>query len=143
MGIRKARLNDYEDLAKLNIDLGYDYPVEKVKKNLKNILDKNIDHIYVAVNENDHPIGFIHFGSYDLIYFDNLIDIIGLVVSNDHRKKGIGKKLLEVAENYGKTNGYSGVRLVSGEDRIEAHKFYEKCGYHSRKDQKNFIKIFT
>ena len=62
MGIRKARLNDYEDLAKLNIDLGYDYPVEKVKKNLKNILDKNIDHIYVAVNENDHPIGFIHFG---------------------------------------------------------------------------------
>ena len=143
MNIRKAKLDDYKDLAKLNIDLGYDYPVEKVKKNLKNILDKNIDLLYVAVNENDRAIGFIHFGSYDLIYLDNFIDIIGLVVSNDHRKKGIGKELLDVAENYGKINGYAGVRLVSGEDRIEAHRFYEKCGYHNRKNQKNFIKMFN
>ena len=143
MNIRKAKLDDYEYLAKLNIDLGYDYPVEKVKKNLKNILDKKIDLIYVATDENDHAIGYIHFAPYNLIYLDNLIDIIGLVVSNEHRKKGIGKELLKIAEDYGKSNGHAGVRLVSGENRIEAHKFYENCGYHNRKNQKNFIKIFN
>ena len=39
-------------------------------------------------------------------------------------------------------NSYYGIRLVSGVDRINTHRFYEKHGYINRKEQKNYIKNF-
>lgn len=71
-----------------------------------------------------------------------LIDILGFIVKKDFRNMGIGNLLINELELLAKNNNYSGSRLVSGYDRENAHKFYQKHGYVNIKDQKNFIKIF-
>ncbi|MDU7240267.1 MAG: hypothetical protein E6292_01645 [Clostridium sp.] len=46
-------------------------------------------------------------------------------------------------EGIAREKKYSGIRLVSGIERENAHRFYERNGYIYRKEQKNFIKLFS
>lgn len=66
---------------------------------------------------------------------------MGIAVSSDFRKSGIGEMLLNEVEKWAKDTGAYRVRLVSGATRIGAHAFYEFCGYTENKEQKNFKKI--
>lgn len=139
--IRKITAADFEDIYLLNQELGYIYSKEKVKKRIEHILKNTKDMILIA-QKYDEVVGYIHGSPYEVLYYDSLINILGFVVKGKYRKTGIGSVLIESLECWGKQKGYSGIRLVSGYDRQEAHKFYEKHGYINRKDQKNFIKIF-
>lgn len=51
-----------------------------------------------------------------------------LVVAEKQRSKGIGKKLLKYAERVAQELGCQYLRLCSGLQREEAHRFYERCG---------------
>lgn len=141
INIREIRANDYNDIYLLNQQLGYLYAVEKVKERIEYIRENTKDIILVA-EKNNEVIGFIHGSPYELLYSDSLMNILGFIVKEKFRNIGVGNILIEKLECYAKENGYSGVRLVSGFDRLTAHRFYEKHGYFNRKDQKNFIKIF-
>lgn len=55
--------------------------------------------------------------------------IENVIVSNKHRKQGVGKKLMEEIEKLALNRGCSFVVLVSNIERKEAHKFYESIGY--------------
>jgi GNAT superfamily N-acetyltransferase len=72
---------------------------------------------YVAIIPNItrqcSPIGFI----------ENILTSVG------YRRRGIGRKLLETAVEYAKTQGCYKVTLQSGIKRSEAHKFYESMGF--------------
>ena len=72
----------------------------------------------------------------------SLINILGFVVKEEFRKIGIGNILINNLEKQAKENNYYVIRLVSGVDRVNAHRFYEKHGYINRKEQKNYIKNF-
>ncbi|MEN6314817.1 MAG: GNAT family N-acetyltransferase [Clostridiaceae bacterium] len=142
MIIRKAAIEDYEDIYRLNKEgLGYDYPVEKTKDKLQVILDLTEDKIFVADHEGK-VAGYIHLSSYECTYCDNLKNIMALVVDEAYRKMGIGRRLIQTAEEWAKGSGSKGIRLVSGFNRTIAHQFYLACGYVLRKEQKNFIKWF-
>ena len=67
---------------------------------------------------------------------------LGLAVDNDYKRKGIGSALLKRAEIWAKEKGAFGIRLCSGAERVNAHKFYESQGYEVTKLQKNKKKIF-
>jgi GNAT superfamily N-acetyltransferase len=142
MNIRDIKIDDYKRVAELNKQLGYEYPPELVKLKIGEIIKKGTDKILVAADESDLPVGYIHASSYELLYFDNLVNILGLVVDEKCREKGVGKKLVIKIEEWAKTLNYKGVRLVSNFNRPEAHEFYKKCGYNNKKDQKHFIKMF-
>ena len=71
-----------------------------------------------------------------------VVTIMGIAVSCDHKRKGIGCALLEKVEEWGRCDGAVGVRLVSGASRAEAHAFYRKCGYSGDKQQLNLKKMF-
>jgi predicted N-acetyltransferase YhbS len=139
--IREIAENDFQDIYLLSKELGYEYDEQKVKERIKYILKNTKDVIFVA-EQNHEVIGYIHGSPYELIYADSLVNILGLVVREQHRKLGIGGKLVEKLEVWAKENEFSGVRLVSGSDRLNAHKFYESHEYVYTKNQKNFIKIF-
>ena len=55
--------------------------------------------------------------------------IENVITDENYRKKGIGKKLMEMAVEYAKENNCYKVTLQSGIKRPEAHKFYEKIGF--------------
>jgi predicted N-acetyltransferase YhbS len=141
INIREIQTTDYNDVYLLNQELGYLYPIEKVKERISYII-KNTKDIILVAQQNDEVVGYIHGSPYELLYSDSLINILGFVVKEKFRNTGIGNILISHMEYWAKENGYSGIRLVSGFDRSNAHRFYQKHGYINRKDQKNFIKTF-
>ncbi|MCL2115434.1 MAG: GNAT family N-acetyltransferase [Methanobrevibacter sp.] len=58
--------------------------------------------------------------------------IENVIIDNNYRRKGIGKKLMEMAINYGKENNCYKIVLQSGIKRTEAHKFYENIGFNGK-----------
>lgn len=141
INVRRIKTTDCHDIYLLNQELGYFYPVEKVKEKIAYIIENTRDIILVAERYNE-VIGYIHGSPYELLYFDSLINILGFVVKEKYRNMGIGSLLLNGLECWAKENGYKGIRLVSGFERRDAHRFYQKHGYVYIKDQKQFRKMF-
>lgn len=52
-----------------------------------------------------------------------------LIVQEDYRNMGIGEKLITKCIEYAKKNNCYRLRLESGTDRKESHKFYKKIGF--------------
>ena len=121
--------------------MGYEYPTEDTKKQLIQLLNDCNHKIYVATIE-DKVVGYVHGNNYNLLYAPPLKNIMGIAVSSNFRKNGIGKMLLNQVEKWAQDTGAYGVRLVSGATRTSAHRFYISCGYNENKEQKNFKKMF-
>jgi GNAT superfamily N-acetyltransferase len=63
--------------------------------------------------------------------------IENVITDENYRKKGIGKKVIEMAIEYGKQNNCYKIVLQSSFSRKENHIFYEKCGF-DRNSKKAF-----
>lgn len=139
--IRTVKETDFYAIYLLNKNgLGYDYDIKETYKRLKYCINNNAK-IFIAEIEKN-IVGYIHATDYDCTYCDPLKNIMAIVVDKNARCNGVGKKLINAVENWAKETNSAGVRLVSGYNREQAHKFYIACGYTDRKNQKNFIKIF-
>jgi len=55
--------------------------------------------------------------------------IENVITDTKYRKRGIGKKVIEMAIEYGKQNNCYKIILQSSYKRKENHIFYEKCGF--------------
>lgn len=55
--------------------------------------------------------------------------IENVYVTPHYRRRGVGKALMKFAETEAMLYGCEFVKLTSGEDKQEAHVFYEKSGY--------------
>lgn len=137
--IRQARIEDYKDICKICCDdLGYNFSEELVKERLKG-LDKNSERVLVAVY-NSEVVGYLHAQIYKTLYFEELINFLGLAVSKEYRNKKVGTRLVNEIENWAKENGIKKVRVNSGFSRKEAHEFYRLLGYNNEKKQIRFLK---
>lgn len=138
--IREARAGDAEALAKLSREeMGYDYPADRVGEKLEKLLAGGKDKILIAELDGQ-AVGYVHLNDYDVLYADHMKNIMGIAVSSQHRRMGIGGKLLRAAEAWARETGASAVRLVSGESRTGAHAFYRSLGYEGDKKQLNLKK---
>ena len=71
---------------------------------------------------------------------DPQAEIGGLVVDEDHRCCGVGRLLMQQAEQWAREKGCSEVYLRSNVVREGAHAFYEGIGYSSAKTSMAFRK---
>ena len=68
-------------------------------------------------------------------------EISAIVVHNDDRRQGIGRFMMDYAEELAKEDGCIGTWLVSGFGREEeAHQFYQQLGYQI--NGYRFVKLF-
>lgn len=140
--IRRAVISDAEYIYYINkTSLGYDYDYKKQKSKIESVLDDCTQVIFVA-DIDIKVVGYIHLVNYDVIYADNYKNCLGLAIDNDYKRKGIGSALLKQGEMWAKENGAVGIRLCSGIERENAHKFYLSQGYVENKLQKNLKKVF-
>lgn len=141
--VREAVSEDYKRICEITrLSLGYDYPEEETLKRLKAILSRPTDKIFVAIYGNE-LIGYAHASDYECLYSESLKNLMALAVDNKYQGIGAGRRLLEEVEAWAKKCGCSGVRLSSGFERKDAHKFYLHCGYTVKKDHKTFNKYFS
>lgn len=138
--IREAYLSDAEAIWMLNCtEMGYPFPLESTIDKLAKLLYRNSDKIYVATIEGT-VVGYVHANDYDVIYAPHMKNIMGIAVAHEHKHQGIGKTLLQQVELWAADTGATGVRLVSGAARTDAHEFYRHCGYTGDKKQLNLKK---
>lgn len=140
--IRNVKENDFNAIYVLNRDsLGYNYDIDSTHKNLKHIIHKTKDTIFVAELDGT-VVGYIHASDYECTYANSLKNIMALAVIHNKQGLGIGRMLLDFTEIWAKEEGADGMRLISGCEREDAHNFYIACGYSHRKNHKNFVKLF-
>ena len=139
MIIREATIEDAFAICNISCaDLGYDCSCEFVSTRISN-LDKGREKVFVA-EVNGIVAGYIHAEKYQTLYFEPMINIPGLAVSSEFRRRGIGRMLLKRAERWANEVGIHKIRLNSGASRKEAHLFYRAMGYSNEKGQIRFIK---
>lgn len=139
--IRIAFPEDAPHLARLCREaLGYDYPLPQLAEKLERAAADPDQRVFVAVNSAGAPVGFVHTQLYDVLYAPTMLNILGLAVDAACRRQGVGSALLAAAELDARRRGVTGMRLTSGQERTDAHRFYEKNGYRCAKAQLNLKK---
>lgn len=142
MTIREAKLEDAEGINQLNTyPLNHDFPLEETRNQLNYLLSSPVNKVFVKIIDGK-VVGYIQLSEYVCTYGPKLMNVMALVVDERIHGQGIGKSLLNHAEQWAKEARVKGIRLNSGVERTEAHKFYEHQGYIRVKNQVNFRKLF-
>lgn len=132
--IREATEKDIPPILELLYELGRPEPVdEKEIRVFKNkISDYFLDPLkFIIVAEKDSQI----LGLTSIILLQRLnhakfeMYIPELVVTKERRYYGIGKKLIAFCIDLAKKKNCYRIRLESGNQRIESHKFYKDLGF--------------
>ena len=135
--IRESTYDDIPSLLELLYELGRPKPqkdneLETFTKLLKNYMQEDDKKILVAQIENSKIIGMI-----SMVFLSRLnqntseMYVPELIVSQNYHSKGIGKKLINFSIELGKEKKCHRIRLESGNQRIESHKFYKHLGFES------------
>ena len=139
MYIREATIQDAFAICNISCnDLGYDCSCEFVTTRINN-LDRVREKVFVA-EVNGIVAGYIHVEKYETLYFEPMINVLGLAVSSKFRRCGIGRTLLNYTESWANEVGIKKMRVNSGVSRKEAHSFYRAMGFNNEKEQIRFIK---
>lgn len=91
-----------------------------------NYLDKG-DMFWLAINDDDRVVGSI---GYNSIENTDEVWLHRLFVKSTMKRQGIGRALLEMAEQYIKELGKKSIKVhLGGEEWFESRVFYSKYGY--------------
>ena len=85
-------------------------------------------------------VAWLHVHAHHVVERDPRAEVGGLVVDEKYRDSGVGRLLMQQAEQWARKQGYSEVVLRSNVIRTRAHTFYESLGYTVTKTQKHFRK---
>ena len=143
MHIRDVTADDAAAISEINREaLGYDFPVQDTRAQLERIVKAPNIVLLVAVDGED-VLGYIQLSDYENTYHRPLKILITLATSPRHQRRGVGRRLLAAGEEWARADGACGVRLVTGQNRVDARKFYAANGYEVRKEQTNLIKWWS
>lgn len=138
--VRRATLADLTDILSLAEQLGYPTSPETMAARLNDVLSDSMRIVFVADPGNGHAAGYIQASRHVSIEVDPLVEIDGLVVSQNHRRQGIGKMLIAAVEDWARSLGILTVRLHTNIIREEAHRFYKDLGFIINKTQYSMVK---
>ncbi len=142
--IRPMEVRDASAVAKLTGELGY--PVDEVDlvDRLAVVLADPADHlVFVAVDEDDVPVGWSHVERMRILERPPVAQLMGLVVGAEHRSRGIGSALLGASEAAARAWGCRTLLIRSNVKRERAHEFYERAGYAKVKTSFTFERRLT
>jgi predicted N-acetyltransferase YhbS len=137
--IRTACLEDIDSLARLSDQLGYPYPKSKMLERVREVLESDEGRLLVAESDG-RVVGWIHVIRYGSIHSDPSAAIVGLIVDEAYRSRGIGKKLIRAAERWGRARGIERFIVRSNEKRPNTVSFYTANGYNLVKKSNVFQK---
>jgi len=122
MKTRQANLEDKEEILKLVRGLYSRSSPEMIKKWIKNF--ERFKSGTFVVEENDKIIAYIAFGiKEDFLYIGDLY------VKSKYRKRGFGKKLIEIVESAQKNLNKKNIIVNVRKRNTRAMRFYRKNGF--------------
>lgn len=134
MLIREFQTEDIPAITELTITLGYDTTIEQMTTRMKTIAQLDNYWTFVAVLD-ETIVGYIGLNkNYFWEQDGHFIRTQALVVNKDHRRFGIGQKLIEQAEKLARQINANLIVLNCGnrDERQSAHQFYPKMGFEAK-----------
>ncbi len=128
ISVRAMRQGDLPSLEPLLVQLGYDIAQDEVARRLSAVIEAPGHCLEVAEREGC-IVGFIHFYARAAIEKPPEVIVQALVVDDSLRGGGIGRKLMQRAEEWAAANGHPSVALGTQTSRDDAHAFYQRLGY--------------
>ena len=135
--IRESTYDDILSLLELLYELGRPKPqkdneLETFTKLLKTYMQEDNKKILVAEIENSKIVGMMSIVFLSRLNQNTLeMYVPELIVSQNYRSNGIGKKLINFSIDIGKEKKCHRMRLESGNQRTESHKFYRNLGFEN------------
>jgi GNAT superfamily N-acetyltransferase len=139
IGIRAARAGDAAAIAVLAGQLGYPATREEIEGRLEEMNGREVQVVLVAEAQG-RVIGWAHVAVEGHLVADVRAELRALVVAEEQRSGGVGRLLLEAAENWAREQSCGEIGLRSNVLRERAHPFYLRHGYEHCKTQKTFRK---
>jgi ribosomal protein S18 acetylase RimI-like enzyme len=126
--IRDAKPPDAERLTELIHELGHEITEKQVRKNLSAL--KKSGEVPLVATLDKRVVGMCGVGSRVVVHRPAPLGrITVLVVANEAQRQGIGRMLVEAAEEWMRNKGCQLVEVTSNDRRAEAHAFYRHMGY--------------
>lgn len=127
--IRAAATGDASDVASLLEILGYPCSRDEAAERIAVVLGDPRQHLLLAEIDG-HACGLV---SVDLRYSvargADHARVTALVVSPQCHRMGIGRRLLRHVEGIARRAGVARIEVTTNARRLEAHAFYQGCGY--------------
>lgn len=133
--LRRARIGDAAELARLSEQLGYPQQAVEFERRLRRLLISADHPVVVATDDDTHLLGFIAIERRLILEAGERVEIVGLVVDDAARRRGIGQALVRAAEDWARSLGVGEVFVRSNIVREQSHPFYESNGYERTKTQ--------
>jgi GNAT superfamily N-acetyltransferase len=143
VAVRQMRAEDASAVAALTTQLGYPSTDDEIRRRYDLIKDRWDARLFVAQHAGNVVVGWIHVQATYLLECDARAEIWGLVVAETARGTGVGRRLVEAAEEWALMRGLGVMALRSNYLRTEAHGFYEHLGYKVTKTQNAYRKNLT
>jgi GNAT superfamily N-acetyltransferase len=104
--------------------------LEKMRETFKR-LDANKNYVLLGAKTDDRLVGSAMGIICEELYGDcrPFMVVEDVVVDRDHRRRGIGARLMRALEEQAKDQGCGTIILVTEADRTDAHHFYASLGY--------------
>lgn len=132
MIVRDANINDTLQLCQLLIQLNYDMDSDTMRERIE-AFQKDRHHLLV-IEKNQQIIAAIAFACYEQLRLPGCCcHIDALIIDQEYRGQGLGKKLVASAETYAQQYGAETIELKSANHRIKTgtHAFYIGLGYQN------------
>ena len=106
--LRRARLEDAAEIARLMTELGYPIEAAEILPRLQALLVHPDHLVTVAAGPNDHLSGVIMAEHRVLLLYGPQVEIMGLSVGSDVRRMGVGHALVKAVEAWARQFGTGG-----------------------------------
>lgn len=128
--VREIKLNDYEDIHKLNSKLDY--------LNIKSIAEDKRS-ITLVAQLNDDVIGYVDSNINEDLNYKRKLDINSMIVDEKYRGLGVGHQLILELEKNAKQNEVAYIVNSNKEYNEEELKFFNRQGFELD-NKRQFIK---
>jgi GNAT superfamily N-acetyltransferase len=137
MLIREAGPDDSEYMAELSKQMGYKTTTEDVRFRLNKIMDDKNNSVFVILDD-IKVIGWIHVFYIFRVESEPFIEIGGMVIDENYRRKGIGRMLVNKIIEWSESKKSTKLRVRCNTIRKDTHSFYKSIGFVESKEQKVF-----
>jgi len=135
--LREATVGDADALSALCGQLGYAVSAAEIRERLVFEVGK-ADRTVTVACEDGRVVGWIAVEVQSTIESGSWAEIVGLVVDQTVRQRGVGAALVQWAREWAKARGQNRLRVRSNVVRPEAPAFYASQGFTQTKQQRVF-----
>jgi GNAT superfamily N-acetyltransferase len=127
--IRHPRAGDNGAIAALLAELGYPASANDVLKRLAE-LNQYGNAVTIVAASGETPVGLATAYVVPVLHHDRPVAVLSaLVVSEAHRRGGVGRRLMEAAQAWARERKAYRITVSTGLARAGAHAFYESLGF--------------